>query len=280
MTKRIATLLALVAGLALSAFGQGGQNSLTQTTLSAAVNGPNYYSGNASTTTQTTVSLASVSGISAPTLPGTPVSVIYVDREAMGVFAVNTTLDTVTVLRGYLGTQAAPHASGDMVLVAPAYNTANGGNPVPSGLFNSDPPVGSACTSGNVPTNLWVNVLSGAQWICSTITGTWVPGFNNPATATAGPPTTAVASATSITPSGPFFHLTGSTAVTTITTPVGCNATAVGACEFSLIVDTGTSSQLGTGGNLLIAAAITTVTGKVYTFIWDAKNSKWAVLGS
>src|SRR5579872_2088730 len=141
-TKKIASVFVVLASLALAAFGQGGQVSITQTTLSGAVTGPNYYSGNTSAQLQTTIYLASVTGISAPTLPGTPVSYIYVDREAMGVFAVNTSLASVTVRRGDLGTQAAPHVSGDMVLVSPAINYANGGNPVPNGFFNQDPPVG------------------------------------------------------------------------------------------------------------------------------------------
>lgn len=272
-------LVLFVAGLASLGFAQGGQNAITQTTLAAAVTGPSFYSGT-TPTEQTAVSLASVSGISAPTLPGTPVSVIYVDREAMGVFAVNSSTNVVIVKRGYLGTYESPHRSGDMVLVAPAYNSANGGNPVPSGFYNVDPPFGGSCTALVVPTSLWLNVLTGAQWLCSTVTNTWVPGFNNQMAGIGQPVTAAVVAATTITPSGPFFHLTGATVVTTIATPVGCNATAVGGCTFSVISDTGTASQLSTGGNLSIAAAITTVTGKIYTFVWDAANSKWAVLGS
>ena len=273
--KKLATLALLVAGLAGAAFGQ---TALTQTTLASAVNGPAFYNGTSSTF-DGVVTLASVTGIGAPTLPGTPVSVIYVDNEAMGVFAVNTNTKQVTVLRGYLGTRPSPHASGTMVLVAPQYNTANGGNPIASGLFQQDPPLNAACTPGNTPTSPWVNVLTAAQWLCSTISKTWIPGFVNPLTTIYDIPNTAVASATTILPTGPLFHLTGTTPVTTITTPVGCNATAVGGCQFTVIVDTGTASQFGTGGNLEIGAAITTLTGKSYTFVWDAVNSKWVIQG-
>lgn len=276
--KTLRNILVMAAALlGLAGLGNA-QVALTQTTLAAQVNGPIGYNGLGSTPTDTNVSLASVSGISAPQLPGTPVSVIYVGREAMGIFSVNTSAKVVGVIRGYLGTQAAPHPSGDMVLVAPQYSIGNGANPVPSGLFQADPPAGGACAAAGVPTAPWINVLTGNQWLCSPITGTWVPGFGN--NISQQNVTTAVASATSITPSGPLFHLTGTTVVTTITTPVGCDATAVGSCSFSLISDSGTASQLGTGGNLLIAAAMTTVTGKIYTFVWDAKNSKWCVLGS
>jgi hypothetical protein len=267
-------VFALVLFCATAGFAQQGQNSLTQTTLSSQVNGPAFYNGTSPTIDNCMV-LASVTGINAPTLPGTPVSVIYVDREAFGVLTVNTSTKIACGFRGYLGTQAAPHPSGDMVLIAPAYQT---NNPVPNGLFNVDPPTGSTCSAA-VPTNVWVNVLTGSQWLCSSITKTWVPGFVNPLTTVIDAPTTAVASATTILPTGPLFHLTGSTAVTTITTPVGCNATAVGGCQFTMIVDTGTASQFGTGGNLEIGAAITTLTGKAYSFIWDATQSKWVISG-
>ena len=275
--KKIAALLLLLAGLAPGAFAQQGQASLTQTTLSGAVTGPSLYSGT-SPTLQSFVCLASVTGISAPILPGTPVSVIFVDREAMGVWTVNTSTGCLTVNRGYLSTQASPHVNGQMVLIGNLYQATLGlgGNPVPSGLYQQDPPQSGTCSSG-VPTIPWVNVLSGAQWLCSTITQTWVPGWNNPLSYVSPVPTTAVASASTITPSGPFFHLTGTTPVTTITQPIGCNATAVGYCSFTVVADTGTASMFGTGGNLEIGAAITTLTGNQYTFLWDAKNSKWVV---
>ncbi len=275
--RKIAVSLILLAALASFAVAQQGQLTLTSTTLAGAVTGPALYSGT-SPTIQSFICLASVTGISAPLLPGTPVSVIFVDREAMGVWSVNTTTACVTVSRGYLGTNASPHVTGQYVLVAAAYQTTlgTGANPVPSGFYQSDPAQGGTCSSG-APTIPWVNVLTGAQWLCSTITNTWVPGWNNPLSYTSPGVTTAVASATTITPSGPFFHLTGTTPVTTITAPIGCNATAAGYCSFTVIVDSGTSSMFGTGGNLEIGAAITTLSGNQYTFLWDAKNSKWVV---
>lgn len=275
--NRIATILVLLAGLAGACFGQ---TALTQTTISAAINGPSYYSGTSANFSQT-VTLAACTGIAAPILPGTPSSIIYVDREALGVLSWNTSTCSGVVLRGYLSTQAAPHVSGDMALFGPNYavTLAQGGNPVPNGFFQQDPPAGGSCTPSGTPTTPWVNVLTGAQWLCGTISKTWIPGFVNPLTSASDVPNTAVASATTIVPTGPLFHLTGTTPVTTITTPVGCNATAVGGCIFTLIVDTGTASQLGTGGNLEIGAAITTLSGKAYSFVWDAVQSKWVVNG-
>lgn len=275
--KKIASLLVLLAGLAGACFGQ---TALTQTTLASAVSGPSLYSGTSPTISQT-ITLAACTGLAAPILPGTPSSIIYVGREAMGVFSINTSSCSAVVNRGYLGTQAAPHPSGDMVLYGANYavTISQGGNPVPSGLFQQDPPANGACTPSATPSTPWVNVLSGAQWLCSTISKTWIPGFVNPLTTVTDIPNTAVASAATILPSGPLFHLTGTTAVTTITTPIGCDATAVGGCTFSMIVDTGTASQFGTGGNLEIGAAITTLSGKTYTFVWDAVQSKWTISG-
>jgi hypothetical protein len=274
---RVVLLLAAVLGFCGISHAQ---TAISQTTLSAAVNGPSAYNGTTASY-QTFITLASTTGLQTPVLPGTPVSEIYVGREAMGVLSFNSTTGIVQVKRGDLSTQAAPHPSGDMVLVAPAYQSTlqYGGNPQPNGFFAQDPPMGGSCVPSGTPATPWVNVLSGAQALCSTITNTWIPGYVNPLATVVDVPNTAVASATTILPTGPLFHLTGTTPVTTITTPVGCNATAVGGCQFAMIVDTGTASQFGTGGNLEIGAAITTLTGKAYTFIWDAKNSKWVVQG-
>jgi len=270
--RKIAASLVLLACLAGSAFAQQGQNTLTSTTLSGAVTGPSVYNGT-SPTLQSYVCLAATTGIANPVLPGTPVSLIYVDREVMGVWQVNTSTNCVLVNRGYLGTQAAPHSNAAYVLIATQYSTTSltGGNPVPSGFFQQDPPQFSTC-SATVPVYPWVNVLTGAQWLCSTITNTWVPGFNNPLALVSPGPTTAVASATTITPSGPFFHLTGTTSITTITAPIGCNATAVGACEFTVICD-GVCTWANSG-NILTAAG-TVVAGTAVTFYWNPATSKW-----
>lgn len=265
--------LILIALFALVGFAAG-QTALTQTTLSSAVNGPAGYSGSTMTRIDTNIFLASTTGISAPTLGGSPVSVIYVGGEAMGVFGVNTSLNFVTVFRGFLGTNASPHPSGDMVLISNVYSTtlATGGNPIPSGFFDKDPPRNGSCTAAGTPTTPWVNILTGDQWLCSTVTNTWVPGFNNRLVPISMAPTAAVASvAGSTLPSGPLFHVTGTNAITGWTQPIGCNATAVGSCSFTIIPDavcTWTSA-----GNIALAGSC--VVNKALTFVWDAKNSKW-----
>lgn len=268
--KKIASLFMLLVASACLSFGQA---ALTQTTLAAAVNGPTFYSG---TTNQLslTVTLASCTGIAAPILPGTPSSIIYVGHEAMGVFTINTTTCVLTVNRGYLGTFASAHPSGDMVLYGPNYavTIAQGGNPIPSGLFQVDPPQGGACTAAGTPTTPWVNVLTGAQWLCSTVTNSWVPGFNNPLVPVAAAATASVASVAGATlPSGPLFHVTGTNAITSWTVPVGCNGTAVGGCSFTIIPDA--ICTWTAAGNIALAGSC--VVNKALTFTWDAKNSKW-----
>lgn len=270
--RKVASLLVLLAGLTGLALGQ---TALTQTTLSGAQTGPALYSGG-SPTISNTVTLATCTGIVAPVLPGTPTSIIYVGREAEGVLTWNSSSCSGVVFRGYLGTQASPHASGDMVLIAPAYQTnlAQGGNPVPNGLFQQDPPLNGACTAANTPTTPWVNVLSGAQWLCSSITGTWVPGFVNPLSPQSEGQTATVASAAGvILPSGPLFVVSGALAITGFTVPVGCNATAVGACSFTIISAAGSTWTWTAAGNIMTAG--TGTAGKTFTFVWSASLSKF-----
>jgi hypothetical protein len=270
--RKAVLILALALGFALPSLAQ---TALTQTTLSSAVSGPALYSGTSATIDQN-VFLASVSGISAPTLPGTPVSIIYVGREAMGVFAVNASVKSVGVFRGYLGTQAAPHPSGDMVLISNVYSTTSqyGANPVPSGFFQQDPPIGGACTAANTPTTPWVNILTGAQWLCSTITGTWVPGFQNPwAIDSASQTATVPAAAGTVLPTGPLFVISGAGAITGFTVPVGCNATAVGGCSFTVIAAAGSTWTWTAAGNIMTAG--TGTAGHTFTFTWSASLSKF-----
>jgi hypothetical protein len=270
--KRIASLLVLMAGLAGACFGQ---TALTQTTLASPVSGPSFYSGS-SPTISSTVTLAACTGIAAPLLPGTPSSIVYVGREALGILTWNTTSCSGQVFRGYLGTQAAPHVSGDMVLYGPNYSVtlAQGGNPVPSGLFQQDPPMNGTCTASATPTSPWVNVMTAAQWLCSSITGTWVPGFNNGLAGDFTPQTATVAAAAgAVLPSGPLFIISGAGAITGFTIPVGCNATAVGSCSFTVISAAGATWTWTAAGNIMTAG--TGTAGHSFTFTWSASLAKF-----
>lgn len=240
------------------------QTALTQTTLSAAVNGGGPYSG-VSQQLDMQITVASVTGFVAALSNNNVQSYAYIDREAVAVIGVNSTTKIVTVMRGQLGTIATPHASGQMVLVAQT-NT-----PGANAFFQYDP--SGKCTTAATLSTPWVNVLTADQWLCSTITTNWVPGFGN--TGASGIPqqvTAAVASAAGlITPSGPLFHITGALAITGFNIPVGFNATALGGGSFCVIPD-GTFTTT-TANN--IALASTAVVNKLLCWSWDATNSKF-----
>lgn len=222
---------------------QSAQNSLVQTTLSVA-----------QTAGSNTLTVASTTGITVTN--NTTSTLVYVDRELETVIAISG--KQLTVARGASGTRAAPHASGTMAL---------SGNP--TYFFQSDPS-GSCGPAGTQLATPYVNVISGEQWLCSTITLTWVPGWNNPNTKLV---TTAVASAAgTITPSGPLFHITGTNSITGFVTPLGCNATAVGGCQFLAICD---AVCVWTAAGNISAASGTVVAKTGILFTWDATTSKW-----
>lgn len=267
--KKLLLTLALVL-LPTVAFGQ--QNTLTQTTLSSAVPAT---TGSLFTSSASSVVLAACTNITGVQLnPTTTLNtqnqwVIYVDREAMLVYSVSSSGCVLQVQRGYNGTVATSHASGAMVLFgrqAWFYVTDPGASP---GVGS---PAGVTCTAASVYVSPYLNIRTGAQWLCSTITGTWVPGFNNSLYPSQAAPTVAVASVAGATlPSGPLFHVTGTNAITSWTIPVGCNATAVGGCAFTIIPDA--VCTWTAAGNIALAGSC--VVNKALTFVWDAKNSKW-----
>jgi hypothetical protein len=193
MTKKLNALsasLLLLASLMFigaPAVGQSTTNVLTATKLSAAV----------TSSSSTVFTVASATGITANN------TLLYIDDgtggndEAVFVNAVNGT--QIGVTRGYNGTQANLHLSGAVVLAGS-----------PQNFFSVDP--SGACTAASAPTP-YVNILSGRQWICSTISASWVPGYFNQSAAPGV--TTAVASVAGATnPSGPLFHVTGANAIT------------------------------------------------------------------
>ena len=199
-----------------------------------------------------------------------PVTWVYVDQELEGILSlVNGQTTIYNVLRAAQGTKAAYHANGAMALIG-VMSPQFGGTAGSGGFQVVDPPVGGVCSlAGLTP---WINVLTGEQWLCSTVTANWVPGYNNrfpPATARV---TAAVASAAGlITPSGPLFHITGTAAITGFNIPVGFNATATGGGQFCVIPDGIFTTT--TANN--IALASTAVVNKLLCWTWDATNSKF-----
>lgn len=273
--NKLFALAGLVALCASGAFAQ--QNSLTQTTLSAAVAGSLLGQGVSATTNPPPqlIQLASTTGLVGinPNLGVTASqpnqSMLYIGREAMLVQAVNGLV--VTVVRGYNGTVAAPHPSGDMVLFgAPRFFYVNdpGGTPS-SGTGTS----GVSCTANNVVVTPWVNIRTGAQWICSSVTSTWVPGFNNAGGDFFQQTVTVAAAAGAILPSGPLFIVSGAGAITGFTIPLGCDATAVGGCQFTVIAAAGSTWTWTAAGNIMTAG--TGTAGHLFTFIWSQSLLKW-----
>lgn len=235
--KNISTKIVLcLAFLALALAPVNAQvYSLTQTTLSSAIaNGA-----------QQTIIVASATGITS-----SPAVMLYVDQEAMLVLSVNGT--AITVARGLDTTKAVGHISGAMVLIgAPDW-------------FSDNDPTGS-CVTANTKAAPHVNVITGNQWLCSTVTLGWVPGFGNKSQ----PPrvTAAVASAAgTVTPSGPLFHITGALAITGWNIPVGFQSG-----QFCVIPDGAFTTT--TAGNIGIAS--TAVVGQVDCWTWDDKNAKF-----
>jgi hypothetical protein len=239
-------LLLVAAALPLCA-----QTPLTQTTLSAAI-----------TSGQTQITVASATGVTATS------TLLFVDKEALFVEAANGTV--LTVQRGASGTRASQHVSGAGVLLGP-----------PNAFVSVDPQGQCTAGSGVFQYKPVVNVTNGLEWLCS-INGNVAPGFGN---TSAQPNTTAaVASAAgAILPSGPLFHVTGTSAITGFTLPVGFDPAAGG--TITIVADavfTWTAA-----GNISVASATTNVltggvvvVGKAYVFNYDPHTSKFYVQGS
>jgi hypothetical protein len=254
MNKTKIAVLSLFAALALSASAFG-QTALTATKLAAAV-----------TTSANIVRVSSATGILAGNLlfieDGTGGGSGAGSSEAMLVESISGTV--ATVVRGYYGSIANAHISGALVITG-----------TPNQFYAVEP--SGACTATSQPVTPYINVKSGNQWLCSTVTGSWVPGFFN--TAAPAGVTTAVASVAGATnPSGPLFHVTGALAITAwgSSTTVGLaagggSATDVLGANFCIIPD-GAFTTTATNN---IALASTAVVNKLLCFTFDQTNKKY-----
>ena len=266
MTKTIKSL-AVLAGLLLAASFASAQTALTVTTLSSAI----------TTATQSVINVASATGISAPAPLGGNIygtqsgSLLFVEdgtsgangtAEAMLVTGVSGT--SISVVRGASSTVASPHISGAIVFV---------GTP---NQFYTIEPTGS-CTAGNTLVTPYINIKTGNQWLCSTVSNSWVPGYFN-TSAQAGV-TTAVASVAGATnPSGPLFHVTGTNAITAWGSSTsaglgsgGGSATSTIGANFCVIPD----AIFTTTATNNIALASTAVVNKIMCFTFDQTNKKY-----
>lgn len=170
ITKTLVAMLAVFAVLCSPVHAQG---SLTVTSLSAAVGNT---TGTGSASAFTTVQLASCTNVNNPTLPiaggpaigdpsAAPYTYLVIDKEVMKVNNVQSTSPCkVLVERGFTGSIASPHISGQMVYVTP-----------PNQLLNIDP-VG-ACTAANTKVQPAISYTTSTVWKC-TAQGQWARAFS------------------------------------------------------------------------------------------------------
>ncbi len=232
--------------------------ALTQTTLSAAVG-----------RTSNVLPVASATGISAPVMNVSQQLYIIGPGQARGELMTVVSVSGTQIGVSRLDEFKSHWPSGSLVLIGPVPTASAQFGGAIFQPFQTFDPTGanasavSAVTAG-VQITPFVNVTNGNQWLWSTITLCWVPGWQN----TDSPAcTAAVASAAGvILPSGPLFHVTGALAVTGFTIPVGFTHG-----SFTVIPD-GTFTWTAAGN---IAVLGTAVVNRALTFTWDATNSKF-----
>jgi hypothetical protein len=158
MTKTYSKFIALFVLAAALCFGQG--TRLTMTTNSTAI-----------TQGADRVTLASSTGVSAQGSQNQFNTVIYIDRELMGIKAL-VSGTTWTVERGLNATRPQPHAASSTVFVG-----------APAGNFSTTPlisEVSGSCTYTQYPTLPIIYTQSGNIVDC--VGGKWVRGLRSPYT--------------------------------------------------------------------------------------------------
>lgn len=241
MKNKTITLILLAVMLAL---GANAQTALTSTTIT-----------NAITVNQQTFAVGSTTGMTA----ANPVTKLYIlDKnqcrgELVNVTAVNSSTN-VTVSRG--SQFRAPHVAGSYVVIGAAGSNAQS--------FQSFDPVGSVTSTSTLYTP-WINTNNGNQWLASTLTGSWVPGFCNSVNVVG--PTADVASAAGVVlPTGPLFTVTGTAAITGFTLPVGFSGG-------QFCVDPTGAFTWTTATNIALAG--TAVVHRLLCFTWNSVTGKW-----
>lgn len=225
-------------------------NSLTQTTLSAAI-----------TVNQNQFAVASTTNIFPPS--NNKMQQIYVidPGSTRGELMTVTGVPSAGVVQvSRLDEFKGGHLSGAIVIINPQDVSLGDGfvgrSPVP--------------VPAKVPVFQWiVDVTNGEQWLYSTVTNSWVPGFNN-ISAPISP--TALVTATAAVlpaPTGPLMHVaaSGTPAVTGITKPNGFTSG-----QLVMIPDAAFTWTTGDGS---IAVAGTAVANKTITWTYDAAVSKF-----
>jgi hypothetical protein len=229
--------------------------ALVQTTLT-----------NAITANQQQFAIGSATGVSAP-VGGFYQKAYIIDPNATrGELVDVIAVSGLNLFVSRLGMFKGAHPAGSIILFAPIDPTIPG--------FKEFNPAGAPLVDPGEATP-WLNVLTGEQWLWSSVSLNWVPGWNNPSSVKGL--TAAVASAAGvILPSGPLFHVTGTSAITGFTIPVG-----FAGGSFTIIADAVFSwtatGNIATASTTLIGGVV--VVGHAYTFTWDPATSKFYVTG-
>jgi hypothetical protein len=252
----------LILGLPVLALAQ---TAMSSTTLSSAVAVAVPGSGS------TFVIVASATNIQAPSASA-PGSILFVDAEAMRVTSVNGT--NIGVVRGTDGTRSTGHLSGAVVWFATPGSTVT-----PADGFISKSPQGT-CVVANTFTPT-IDLLTGTQWVCATTAlsttgnGLWQTISTYEMRPVVGK---AITAATTIAPQTAIVHVTGTTAIATITVPPACADTG---CVIYIIFD-GVPTWTA-GGNISITSAAwaawasspAIIAGTAVPFVYDPVTTKW-----
>jgi hypothetical protein len=221
------------------------QTALSATTFSAAVDN-----------VQQTVTVASATGITAA---GSGAGFVYLlaDHELFAVRALPGASTTVTVMRGQNGTRATSHINGATVTVVPPLALINylpTGQCTRSNLLYVPMVVGGTIDQAFNGTTLdCLGVTTAGQWVQTNLNG--FPVFGS-----------TVASATTISATGTYFKVSGTTAVATINLPAGA------AAGFYITIEATGVLTWTAAGNILTAGTYTAA-GHTVTFYWN--GTKW-----
>lgn len=240
---KLSIIFALALALCMAPAPASAQTTLTSTTLAAAfVNGA---------TPPTTLTLTSVTGVTASSL-GAFTTYLWIDRELMGVSSLNGT--RVTVVRGQGGTIPRSHNNAAAVWLGPPGAFLRAGPNDPSGQCQRT-------LLAYVPR---INPTTGDMFDCLGVTtaGQWAQ-VDQPGVPVVG---STVASATTITPTGTYFVVSGTTAIATITVPAGWAPGMAIEIQPSGVFATTTAGNIG-----LVSSA--SVVGRVMRLTWD--GTKW-----
>lgn len=223
------------------------QTALTTTTTSAVITNPS----------DQVVSVTSATGITAP---GTGTAFVYllIDKELMGVRAINTTSLVASVSRGQNGTRATSHITGAAITVVP-----------PPAIVNYMP--SGQCVRTNlayVPVIVGGNVdqaMNGTALDClgTTTLGQWATTSTNFMQVLGATMASTAGTLGALT--GTILTVSGTNAITGFTNPAGVQP------GFTISITPSGVFTWTAAGNIALAG--TAVVNKILQFVWN--GSKW-----